>query len=78
MTANEIALKTWKLWNEYYNLEGDLESKQILDIITKDIEELTTPKQKLLADFCKHIAKQEDCPAEFIEIVNKEFWNLID
>ena len=30
-----------------------------------------------LAKFCKKIAKQEDCPPEFIEIVNKEFWNLI-
>ena len=30
-----------------------------------------------LANFCKKISKQEDCPAEFQEIVNKEFWNLI-
>lgn len=30
-----------------------------------------------LAKFCQKIAKQEDCPPEFIEIVNKEFWNLI-
>lgn len=32
---------------------------------------------KNLAKFCKKIAKQKDCPPEFIEIVNKEFWNLI-
>ena len=30
-----------------------------------------------LAKFSQKIAKQEDCPAEFIEIVNSEFWNLI-
>ena len=30
-----------------------------------------------LANFCKKISKQEDCPVEFQEIVNKEFWNLI-
>lgn len=30
-----------------------------------------------LAKFCKEISQQEDCPAEFIDIVNKEFWNLI-
>ena len=30
-----------------------------------------------LAEFCKNISQQEDCPAEFIDIVNKEFWNLI-
>lgn len=30
-----------------------------------------------LAKFCHEISKQEDCPAEFVEIVNREFWNLI-
>jgi len=30
-----------------------------------------------LAKFCKKVAKQQDCPPEFIEIVNKKFWNLI-
>jgi hypothetical protein len=30
-----------------------------------------------LADFCKKISKQEDCPAEFVDLVNKEFWKLI-
>ena len=30
-----------------------------------------------LAKFCTKIAKQKDCPPEFIKIVNKEFWNLI-
>lgn len=31
-----------------------------------------------LAKFCKLISEQHDCPPEFQEIVNKEFWNLID
>jgi hypothetical protein len=35
------------------------------------------PDVSNLAKFCQKIAKQEDCPPEFIEIVNKEFWNLI-
>ena len=34
-------------------------------------------RSEQLANFCKKISKQEDCPAEFQEIVNKEFWNLI-
>jgi len=34
-------------------------------------------KNKILIDFCKKIAKQKDCPSEFIDIVNQEFWNLI-
>ena len=31
----------------------------------------------ILAKFSKEIAKQSDCPSEFLDIVNKEFWNLI-
>jgi len=35
-------------------------------------------KQKVLEEFCKKIIKeQEDCPKEFIDIVNEEFWNII-
>jgi len=42
MTAREIAKKTWELWNDYYK-EGDLGSKEILDIIENDIKALTIP-----------------------------------
>lgn len=35
-------------------------------------------KKDVLADFCKKISEQVDSPAEFQEIVNKEFWNLLD
>lgn len=31
----------------------------------------------VLVEFCRSVAKQKDCPPEFIEMVNKEFWNLI-
>ena len=31
----------------------------------------------ILAKFSKKISQQSDCPAEFTDIVNKEFWNLI-
>ncbi len=39
--------------------------------------DITNFSVDVLADFCKKISKQKDCPKEFIEIVNKEFWNLI-
>ena len=42
MTAREIAEKTWELWNDYYK-DGDLGSKEILDIIENDIKALTIP-----------------------------------
>ena len=34
-------------------------------------------RSEQLANFCKKVSKQEDCPSEFQDIVNKEFWNLI-
>lgn len=40
MTPREIAEKTWELWNDYYK-DGDLGSKEILDIIENDIKALT-------------------------------------
>ena len=45
-----------------------------IDLIANDV---TIHNVDNLAKFCKKIAKQEDCPPEFIDIVNKEFWNLI-
>jgi len=35
-------------------------------------------KRKILENFSKEVSKQTDCPKEFIDIVEKEFWNLID
>ena len=46
------------------------------DTNTED-RKLTIPDVSNLAKFCQKIAKQEDCSPEFIEIVDKEFWNLI-
>lgn len=34
-------------------------------------------KEDIISEFCKKIIQKKDCPSEFIEIVNKEFWNLI-
>lgn len=38
---------------------------------------LTIPCVSNLAKFAKKISQQKDCPSEFVDIVNKEFWNLI-
>ena len=46
-----------------------------LDELNKEINLLSN--DNILADFCKKISKQEDCPAEFVDLVNKEFWKLI-
>ena len=33
-------------------------------------------KEKILRDFVEKMSKQEDIPNEFVEIVNKRFWEL--
>lgn len=58
---------------EYNNLR--LASSKIRSV--NDYVEYKNSKNKILDDFCKKIVKQQDCPSEFIDIVNKEFWNLI-
>lgn len=40
-------------------------------------KKLKISDDRTLAKFSLKIAKQEDCPPEFLDIVNKEFWNLI-
>jgi hypothetical protein len=40
-------------------------------IKTSDID------KELLLYYINFLSKQIDCPEEFIDIVNKEFWNLI-
>ena len=42
-----------------------------------EVKKLRLQNVSNLAKFCEKISKQEDCPPEFIELVNKEFWNLI-
>jgi len=48
------------------------------------IEELKTPEQfkDMLEDTFKGlsdcVANQQDCPGEYVEIVNENFWNLLD
>jgi hypothetical protein len=56
MTAREIAEKTWGLWDDYYK-DGDLGSKEIIDIIETDIKALTIPtvveqSEQLVCDKC--------------------------
>lgn len=46
-----------------------------IDDLKKEIRRIAN--HDVLANFCEKISKQEDCPAEFIELVNKEFWNLV-
>ena len=56
--------------------ENGYSSVRTNDVNTGD-RQLTIHDVSNLAKFCKKIAKQKDCPPEVIEIVNKEFWNLI-
>lgn len=60
-----------------HSIEEDI--KQIADMYYKKqlLLHNVVGQSEQLANFCKKISKQEDCPAEFQEIVNKEFWNLI-
>jgi len=55
----------------------DKHTRHYIVVDTGDNEALNIQCVSSLAKFCQKIAKQEDCPPEFIEIVNKEFWNLI-
>ena len=76
-----IDKETLKIYNrtmsEGYSYK---DSKMITEIMTKESAEKWIEDNKpenILADFCKKISQQEDCPTEFVDIVNKEFWNLI-
>lgn len=75
----KFARKNMIEWNqESFKRTHSKLHKSIIEAIN---EALTIPavvgRSEQLANFCKKISKQEDCPAEFQEIVNKEFWNLI-
>ena len=50
---------------------------ELAKALTKVVKNCNLHAVNNLAEFCKNISQQEDCPAEFIDIVNKEFWNLI-
>jgi len=64
-TGNEIA----------YLMESY--ARQVNGASTSHDKALNLADVNNLAKFCKQISQQEDCPAEFVDIVNKEFWNLI-
>lgn len=66
--------------NKYNKGVFDRELRKLIKIGLKNRKMAildVTQQSEQLANFCKKISKQEDCPAEFQEIVNKEFWNLI-
>lgn len=45
--------------------------------LAEDIVNMITEEENSVKENIKRIINQKDCPAEFIEIVNKEFWDLI-
>ena len=60
-------------FNEWLKSNDDLFKKLILPQVSKceDVE------REALAKLSKWAVSQKDCPSEFQDIVNKEFWNLI-
>lgn len=58
---------------DYHDLQMIAEIDQALQLI----QSCVVGRSEQLADFCKKVSNQKDCPEEFQEIVNKEFWNLI-
>ena len=82
MTGNELYEE---YCNEYPLIMGYREvsyeswlQRQVLELRENVVNKnCNIPRVSNLAKFCEKISKQEDCPPEFIEIVNKEFWNLI-
>jgi len=34
-------------------------------------------KNKIIIDFYKKVSKQKNCPVEYVDILNDNFWNLI-
>jgi hypothetical protein len=53
-----------------YRTGGDLNSIQLWAEIETDID------KTVIAEFCDKISIQQDCPSDFQEIINKDFWNL--
>lgn len=44
--------------------------------IVKDVNP-DDDKKEILKEFSKKMSEQQGCLAEFLEIVNKEYWNLL-
>lgn len=57
------------------NIKHNLEDK--FGTVGTEEKQLIISDVNNLAKFCEKISQQEDCPPEFTEIVNKEFWKLI-
>ena len=60
-------------WDEFLFKSNDIKLLKEYLKPKHNVEE----KEDILKGFCEKISKQSDCPSEFIDIVNKEFWNLL-
>ena len=71
----------WKENAEEDYIKTPISVLKYITVLEEQAEQLrkydVVGQSEQLANFCKKISKQEDCPAKFQEIVNKEFWNLI-
>jgi len=69
--------ETFNTTDEAGNADIVISKDDFNSIAERIIKLLDSQNVSNLAKFCKRISQQEDCPPEFVEIVNKEFWNLI-
>ena len=46
-------------------------------LLLLDVSKSESIEREALAKLSKWAVSQKDCPSEFQDIVNKEFWNLI-
>ena len=81
MDNEKILLDALNTFGNFTSVEQEFNYNQ-LEVIYEAMNQVlhianVVGRSEQLANFCKKISKQEDCPAEFQEIVNKEFWNLI-
>lgn len=75
--VKKLMLKDWTK-TEVEKLSEFMEDVIIATMVVNKLPiHIVVGQSEQLANFCKKISKQEDCPVEFQEIVNKEFWNLI-
>jgi len=71
-------IETIYVYDEYISLyKGNLLETEPIKVALREVKILPIQRVSNMAKFCQKIAKQEDCPPEFVEIVNKDFLNLI-
>lgn len=64
---------------DYCTISELLEEIRILSNAKDSVIETYKKEEQslIISKFCNKIIAQSDCPPEFINLVNKEFWNLI-